>query len=76
MPSAGSLEGHNAVLNTDGSGLIYEVPKSTRNWARDHLCYVLGNNLVAFCLCHENFCVAKSKSKVNVRQKKSQGKQY
>lgn len=67
MLFVGSLEGYNVVLNIDGSGFIYEVLKFIRNWVRDYLCYVLGNNLVVFCLCYENFSVVKFKSKVNVR---------
>lgn len=72
MPSAGSLEGQDAMLNSHGSSLIQEVPKAIRNWARGHLCCVLGDNLVEFYLCRENFIVAQSQSKVNVWQKKSQ----
>lgn len=60
------------MLNSDSGGLIHEVPEAIRNWARDDQCYALGDNLVVFCLFHENSTETKFKSYVNVLQKKSQ----
>ena len=50
------------MLNSDSGGLIHEVPEAIRNWARDDQCYAPGDNLVAFCLFHENSTKTKFKS--------------
>lgn len=50
------------MLNSDSGGFIHEVPEAIRNWATDDQCYDLGNNLVAFCLFHENSSETKFKS--------------